>query len=354
VKPTTLKVSVAAIAVAFVLVSELGPTVGQTHDMSQSRRMPQSEVLSLLRPISTYLYLGGLPSSTYPVDGEKVWTTGQVLAASEIIFSSNSTLIFDPDPNLSASEKGTFYVVARRITVRPGRAVITWRRGDAESRLPPAVGKAPPGLAGKFDGADGQPGTDGTHGNSGFSGRRAISVVLIAMEIVGGGLYVDVRGQDGGPGGEGQEGGDGGPGASGAHASSSLFDCKRGPGGGGKGGRAGNGGAGGDGGSGGDGGYVILASSETKIESLAKRVLIDTAPGVGGSGGRGGRAGRPGPGGLPGREDPPLCTGGDKTIRPGEPGVSAQDQFGSKGKPGVAGEGFVSALDSRQLDSIFK
>jgi len=278
----------------------------------------------------------GLPQS-YEVIHQRTFDRGNVLAAEEIILSPGSKLIL-AGPYGDRREK---YIVARTIKILPGSPppVITWERLDASSILPPPAGKAPPGSYGAQEGASGGSGTDGAIGNPGFAGIAAPTFYLAVNEIIGGVVYFDLRGQDGGPGGEGQAGGDGGNGTNGNPGSSSLFDCKRGGGNGGNGGPGGKGGPGGQGGKGGDGGSLILLAADSLIGRLALQVQADVAPGLGGPGGKGGRGGLGGAQGSAGTPAPPFCGGGYAGI-PGNTGPTGPNALGS-GPSGARG-GVVS------------
>ena len=243
----------------------------------------------------------GLPPP-YEIRGERLFKGGGVLAAEEIVFYPDSTLILASQ--YGEGDESAVQILTRKITILPGGKppVITWQRTGILS-VPPLVGKSSPGRSGGGLGADGAPGSQGTSGNAGYPGMSAPTVYLAVNTVEGGRLYFDLRGQPGGPGGEGQAGGDGGVGQSGEPASSSLFDCKRGPGNGGRGGDGGIGGPGGRGGNGGDGGtLIILSLSSEELPILRNLVEVDFTPGGGGEGGKAGTPGAGGPGGSPGQE----------------------------------------------------
>lgn len=313
------------------LVADCGAADGPLSTQTISGPVSASDVLPAIVQFKRSTE-AGLPAP-YLVEGQRIFQGGPVLAAEEIIFHPGSRLIL-AGPYGAPPQK---QIIAKKITILPGGKppVITWDRGEARSIPPPPVGKAAPGPAGAQEGANGGTGATGVHGNAGFPGQSALTVYLAVGDIVGGDLYFDLRGQDGGPGGEGQEGGDGGIGMSGTPGSSSLFDCSRGGGNGGRGGAGGTGGAGGEGGKGGDGGSLVLMAAAETIDQLVPRVRAETKPGVGGPGGRGGRGGKGGPGGEAGRDAPPFCGGGAKGPQ-GPNGTPGPDPTvaGPSGAPG--------------------
>lgn len=246
-----------------------------------------------------------------------------LLATEELVLRHGTTLTLDVGVGEDSHDR---YILVRRIRVVPGPGnapVITWSRGFAPPFIPPPVGKADPGQNGDRDGADGRAGSDGLGGNSGFPGQSAPTFYLAVGDIVGGDVYFDLRGQDGGVGGDGETGGDGGNGASGAAAAVTLWGCKVSPGKGGRGGRGGHGGFGGPGGRGGNGGALILVASPDRLSHLASNIRAIV---LAGSPGRGGREGQGGDGGLggPGGAGFGLCSNGVS----GQTGVA-----GSKGDP---------------------
>lgn len=153
------------------------------------------------------------------------------------------------------------------------------------------------------NGGDGQP---GGRGGKGVRGMNGPILEIWTKEILGNGLTIDLRGQNGGDGGKGGNGQYGGKGQKGSTAVPGTGEtwlgvptarCVRGPGMGGDGGKGGNAGCGGDGGDGGNGGVVKLfytaGVDRSKISSMLQRGM-GGAPGSAGTAGKGGKAGPPG------------------------------------------------------------
>lgn len=275
---------------------------------------------------TTRLYPLQLPSAGQPP-----------LAAEEIILHSGSTLILVTPPSNTVQSDRSIYIVAKRIRVLPGSRppTITWQRPDAVSTYPPPVGRAPPGRPGPGSGEPGSPGANGAPGNAGFQGQSAPTIYLALQEIVGGTVFFDLRGQDGGPGGRGQDGGEGGPGQAGAPASQSLFDCRRGGGNGGAGGKGGDGGIGGRGGRGGDGGTLVLMSSPPNIAAIQSAVRLQGSGGNSGPPGKGGIGGPEGVGGAGGPGAQPYCGGGNPGPRGSEGIIGGDSVVGERGQGGA-------------------
>ena len=170
------------------------------------------------------------------------------------------------------------------------------------------------------NGGKGGNGGDGTGGGNGENGEPG-GFYENHVEVVYGGLSVDVRGCDGGPGGRGGPGGDGGKGGKGGDGDG----CE--PSGlGGDGGDGGNGGPGGNGGNGGAGGNILIYYVSDQSAGTPPNLRIDG--GAGGAGGRGGRGGAAGSPGDPG----PTSNYGRARWTP-EPGVA-----GNPGSPGPSGQ----------------
>jgi hypothetical protein len=161
------------------------------------------------------------------------------------------------------------------------------------------VGTYPKGL----DGGDGEPGGKGGKGVKGSDGPI---LEIWTKEILGPGLKIDLRGQEGGDGGKGGKGQYGGNGQMGSTAVTGTgetwlgipnLSCVQGPGLGGDGGRGGDAGCGGDGGDGGNGGVVKLfytaGVDTTKLTNLLQKGEGGLAgpPGTPGEGGKSGPAG---------------------------------------------------------------
>ena len=200
------------------------------------------------------------------------------------------------------------------------------------------VGSYPKAMAG----GDGKPGGKGGKGAKGTDGPI---LEIWTKEIVGHGLIIDLRGQEGGDGGKGGNGQIGGNGQKGSTAVPGTDTswigvpcplCKQGPGLGGDGGRGGAAGCGGDGGDGGNGGVFKLFHTATVDLSKLTPML------QGGKGGRAGPSVKPGKGGKagpPGTNLPPClpalnsaegCSG-LACDSEGEGGISQVGQDGSDG-----------------------
>jgi hypothetical protein len=289
----------------------------------------------------------GLPPP-YIVEGNRSFDRGNVLAAEEIVLAPGSHLTLSG----SYGDRREKYIVAKRITILPGSPppVIAWQRPDPYATLPPAVGKAQSGSFGAQEGALGGPGADGAPGNPGFPGADGPAIYLAVNEINGGTLYVDLRGQDGGPGGIGQAGGDGGRGAPGAPSTFTILDaCSRNAQSGGNGGAGGKGGSGGTGGRGGDGGTLVLLAAESALPKLASVIRSDTQPGLGGPGGKGG-AGGAGGGGGGGGAGSGIC-GGGQGGQPGPRGADGSD-VPNRGPSGQAGVAVSVPVNQTMLNAI--
>lgn len=290
------------------------------------RLLEAPQVIEALKTIRTYTEIG--LSSHFEVEGEKVFE-GQALVADILVFKPGSRLVLSASSLGGAS--GDRYIVARLIKIPLGSTpTITWRRAEPESTavsVPPPVGKASPGVVGSSDGLDGGPGADGLTGNAGYPGRSAPVVYLLAKEVAGGQVKVDLRGEDGGPGGEGQIGGNGGLGRPGHPAIPGILDCRAGGGNGGSGGKGGRGGNGGDGGKGGNGGTLVLLSTKRSLAAAIGVFNVEVSPGKGGPGGNAGDGGTGGPPGQ-GGSGAGLCSGG---------AAGREGERGSRGEPGLSG-----------------
>jgi hypothetical protein len=317
--------------------------------ISSAKRVPETELLPKLVPAGEVARFGY--SKAFIVEGETVFNSGAVLAASEIRFRPGGKLVLSASPSQGNREQAV-YMITPRIVVEPGAqpAIVTWAGSRAPTSTPPPAGKAAPGAAG-YDGSPGGKGANGTTGNTGTVGRSPPTLYIATREIDGK-LIVDWRGQDGGPGGAGQDGGDGGYGGTGRPASSSLFDCRRGPGDGGAGGDGGDGGTGGSGGRGGDGGLFVLVALPSDIPRIANRISLDLASGVGGFGGPGGNPGGSGPEGKAGRPAPPFCRADGRDGAPGRPGRPGATQADKRGQQGLPGEIAVGELADMQARAI--
>jgi hypothetical protein len=191
-------------------------------------------------------------------------------------------------------------------------------------------------------GGDGKPGGKGGKGADGTDGPI---LEIWTKEIVGKGLKIDFRGQEGGDGGKGGNGQIGGNGQMGSTAvpgndtswtGITYFICKQGPGLGGDGGRGGNAGCGGDGGDGGNGGvFKLFHTAKVDLSKLTPMLQ-------GGKGGRAGPSGKPGKGGKsgpPGFNVPPCLPAlfskdgrnGLECLSEKEGGISKPGQDGSNG-----------------------
>lgn len=278
----------------------------------------------------------------YPVH-EKVFPRGRFITAKLMSFGPDGHLVLSPESlrqRRSGPCDGWALIQVHKIRTESDTATITWHRTDNRD-LPFDRGQAPSGSSG-VQGRHGAAGAVGAEGNPGFDGESAPSVILVAQEVEGPGLVIDLRGQAGGTGGVGQTGGDGGAGADGRPAVLGTFSCKRPPGAGGNGGGAGAGGKGGPGGQGGGGGTLIVVTQASE-DSIVKFVRPLLAGGPGGPGGAGGRPGEPGRGG---REAPPeaYCRSAGSD---GEDGArAALGQAGDCGEPGFAGDFFVLEVES--------
>ncbi|MFC4314988.1 hypothetical protein ACFPN2_38375 [Steroidobacter flavus] len=282
------------------------------------------------------------------VIGEADILKAKDLAARKLVLPPNSQLILLPTGG-SAGEP-YYMIVAEEIVVQ-GPAMITWAREDAIRQPPPDRGKAPNGAPGREEGANGEPGSDGDAGTPGYRGASAPSLILVTRKLTGPGqLFVDLRGQNGGPGGKGQDGGDGGPGARGRPASQSMFDCRRGPGTGGNGGNGGKAGPGGQGGAGGDGGSVIVLAEEPK--SITAQAIVLIAGGAGGAPGAKGNPGNGGRGGPEGPAAPPFCRGANRDGTAGQ-SSTVLPMPASAGTLGVEGRFWPLPVATDRLDKIF-
>jgi hypothetical protein len=286
-------------------------------------------------------------ASAERVIGEAEILKAKELAARKLVLAPNSQLILLPTGG-SAGEP-YYMIIAEEIEV-PGPAMITWAREDAIRQPPPDRGKAPNGAPGREEGANGEPGSDGDVGSPGFRGATAPSLILVTRKLTGPGrLFVDLRGQNGGPGGKGQDGGDGGPGARGRPASQSMFDCRRGPGAGGNGGNGGKAGPGGQGGVGGDGGSVIVLAEDPK--SITAQTIVLIAGGIGGAPGPKGNPGSGGRGGAEGPPAPPFCRGDSRDGSTGQ-NSTAQPAPASAGALGAEGRFWPLPVATDRLDKI--
>ncbi len=272
----------------------------------------------------------------------------QPIAASKIIFAPGSRLVVSLGESSSSPD---IFLLAKKIQVNPGEpALLTWKRSQARELMPTSHTNAAPGAPGASEGGNGGTGAPGAQGIDGYPGLDAPSLVMFVGEIVGGTLYIDLRGQDGGPGGQGQTGGVGGIGGPGRSAVSSIFDCRAAGGTGGKGGDGGRGGKGGAGGRGGVGGSLVLIGEEGSVERSQRLLKPQLAGGGGGLPGAPGRGGQAGPGGYPGQVSG-FCGGGS----PGLSGTAGTEgEIGETVQQGEAGTFLVTSLVSRQINRIFR
>ena len=152
-------------------------------------------------------------------------------------------------------------------------------------------------------------GGDGESGGKGGSGAKGMDAPVLEIwtkEILGDGLTIDLRGQEGGDGGQGGTGQRGGDGQGGSAAVEGTDEnwlgvpniiCAQRPGMGGDGGRGGNAGCGGDGGNGGNGGvFKLFYTSGVAVAKFTPMMQggdggIIGSPGAPGSGGQGGPPG---------------------------------------------------------------
>jgi hypothetical protein len=276
--------------------------------------------------------------------------TGKVTVDDDVIFchrlhflrvAEPSKLVIVPKKGAGRGAQRVLKIVAGTIdTGAGGDAEITFNLdGDltlplVDTGLDPET-KAKPGVKGKPGGKGGQ----------GVKGTDGPILEIWTKEIVGKGLIIDLRGQEGGDGGRGGNGQIGGNGQMGSTAvpgtdtswtGITYFTCKQGPGLGGDGGRGGNAGCGGDGGDGGNGGVF-------KLFHTAKVDLSKLTPTLqGGKGGRSGPSGKPGKGGKsgpPGVNFPPCLPAlfsndgrsGLECYSEKEGGISKPGQDGSNG-----------------------
>lgn len=192
------------------------------------------------------------------------------------------------------------------------------------------------------------PGGDGKPGGKGGKGAKGTDGPILEIwtkEIVGQGLIIDLRGQEGGDGGKGGNGQIGGKGQMGSTAvpgtdtswiGAPYLVCEQGPGLGGDGGRGGDAGCGGDGGDGGNGGiFKLFHTASVDLSKLTPMLQ-------GGKGGKPGASGKPGKGGKagpPGANFPPCLPALNSVDGPDglscyseqEGGVSQEGQDGSNG-----------------------
>lgn len=198
-----------------------------TQKQKKNVSMSVTEMGAVLRRFKQELDLfGGLPPPI-EIKGTHVFR-GDILVTQQIIFHPGSKLIFQG----AQSEKNglVMYILTPKIVFLDPEdsAILTWNLANEIPPMPPEVGKAQSGKLGDRVGANGGDGADGSSGNSGYAGLSGPTLYLAVNEIVGRGLFFDLRGQAGGPGGVGQAGGDGGPGRSGSNAFESQNPPNRG------------------------------------------------------------------------------------------------------------------------------
>jgi len=323
------------------------PTRLYSQTPAAPKELQSADITEILRRVSGYKADTGT-SEQYVVEGKKPFT-GPVLLAQTIIFSPGSQLVLAGN----MGDRTERIIWAQSIRVLPGAAPsISWDRDEQRTRrpqgTPASVDKAAPGLPGDASGSPGLPGNDGREGNPGAPGRSAPTVYLIADNIEGGPLNIDLKGEDGYPGGQGQAGGDGGAGRNGRDAVPGVFDCRSGGGNGGDGGKGGTGGRGGLGGRGGNGGQLIVVSSHISAARLKEVFTIDVSAGQGGSGGLGGDKGVGGPAGL-GGSGAGLCGGGNQ----GSVGLNGTGgrvgDIGPSGASGVVGSVVIDPAQGEKL-----
>jgi hypothetical protein len=328
-----LKAVISLVLFALIICLDRSAARGEPPETRQA-----AEIFSLIQQAGD---MARFKVNSYEVRENALFPSSR-LATKHLVFGPNSTLLISDEWTRSP-----VLLMADEIEVH-GNATITWTRRDV-TQIPPDRGRAQDGAAGRGDGANGSDGADGQPGNIGYPGRAAPSLYLFARKIMGGSLFVDLRGESGGAGGRGQDGGRGGDGAKGAPASQSLLDCKRGPGMGGNGGKGGNAGPGGMGGAGGEGGDLLVIGLGK--EDLSK-IQLHADGGAGGKAGAGGNAGKPGAGGPEGEAQAPFCTGSGRSGSFGQPGADDSQKVldGAKGDPGKY---IFVPLDPKLLTVVF-
>ena len=283
------------------------------------------------------------------IGGAEVLRTPE-LAAKRLVLRSGAQLILQAIGSATGDNPTLFIIVADEVDVA-GPAMITWARDDRIRLPPPERGKAPNGSAGRGDSADGEAGSDGDTGTVGYRGASAPSLIIITRKLSGSGtLFVDLRGQEGGPGGKGQDGGDGGPGARGRPAALSPFDCSRGPGQGGNGGPGGKAGSGGIGGTGGDGGSIFLITIDPAATAKYMKALL--GGGRGGGPGPSGAHGTGGRGAPEGVSKPPFCRSAGRDGADGRT-LRTPLQDAKAGADGVDGKFWPALVTEERITRLF-
>ncbi|WP_157975420.1 collagen-like triple helix repeat-containing protein [Photorhabdus sp. CRCIA-P01] len=295
----------------------------------------------------------------------------------KIAFYSGEEITISEDNPLIIMDKDNYgepvVLVYNQITIEPEGKVICYTNGRIETNVLQGIGYGPYHFFNKgVDGEDGvtgtsgssgvngvdgspglknkntyvtppTPGTDGTKGSPGMRGSdgepgSAAEKLTVVSAQVGGMIYLESEGGDGGNGGHGGDGGDGGHGGDGGYCgghgyvtTSSLY-------------RAGNGGNGADGGDGGNGGNGGHSGDGGDIEFNYSTGNPDMSywsmPGLEGASGRAGKGGKGGDGGsawynIEDRIRNLSCSG-----RSGKKGINGKS--GEPGKPGKGGRIYIN------------
>lgn len=292
----------------------------------------------------------GIPpvsSGDYVVSGVQKYN-GWFLSAERIVFKANSKLVFS---KAALEARAHFFVLAKEIVsedpVQPGS--INWDEPSLE--VPKEIGTADAGTdSGQHEGAPGGVGHAGAAGTTGQTGRDAPTLTLTTLSLKGP-IFVNLRGEAGGPGGRGQKGGRGGGGGFGASASQNMFNCTRGAGTGGPGGGGGDGGTGGASGDGGRGGAFTLITTPENLAAASRLLKVDNSGGASGANpGHGGDPGDGGLGGPGGAQQLPWCQGDGSTGGSGTAGLRGHD--GSPGSSGAVGDYFVGQLSPASVSEL--
>lgn len=253
---------------------------------------------------------------SFTVSGVTVYSQ-IVLQATTLTFNSGSTLLLAPSKDMGGFPT-TLTIIAQEIDINGPATIIYDFDGmpspgyDPGNPAIPQTGTSGNGFGGSSsggvgsfpqadNGGDGGPGGKGANGTAGINAPELQIFAGVVNQVSGGGLTINLKGQDGGRGGNGGNGGPGGSGQGGSASttSSSWYDnsqCTQGAGKGGNGGAGGDAGPPGKGGGGGNGGIVnvfTLAASLPIAKGWTYIVL-------GGQGGKPGTPGQPGSGGSGG------------------------------------------------------
>jgi len=278
----------------------------------------------------------------YVVDGEKMWAS-PFLTVSKLTFKSGAKITFDHEVT---RKNRNLFIFADEIVSEDQEHIGTIGWIDLPPSVPvaPGMGQSGADMAAQESIAGGT-GGPGPIGRTGEDGMSAPSLTILTKKL-GGGLQINLRGEDGGSGGPGGNGGTGGQGGHGTPASQTMFDCRRGAGDGGPGGAGGAGGAGGDGGRGGNGGTFTLITSADSAAETSRLLLVDVSGGQGGAAGPGGKGGPGGQGGPGAQEALPYCHGNGNAGATGPAGQDASmGSAGATGNPGAYYFGGLQAAD---------